>query len=164
MIKRTCHVLYMTAGSIAAIFLSIMMVVLAVQVFSRYVMNNALTWAEELIRYLEVWLVFLGASMCVKDDTHPTVTIFTNLFPKALRFPVKVFVNIAVGAVGVVMMVVGSQFAARYVGQLTPTMRISIAYVYAAIPVSGFLICAQTIGNFADLLHKRLAETEEAVL
>jgi TRAP-type C4-dicarboxylate transport system permease small subunit len=139
---------------VASVFLAIMMIVLSVQVFCRYVLNNAISFAEELIRYLEVWVVFLGASMCVKDDTHPTVTVFMDLFPKNVRDWVRIIVNIAVFAVGIVMIIVGYRFAARYVDQLTPTLRISIAFVYAAIPVSGFLICIQSANNFLEGLRR----------
>ena len=117
-------------------------------------LNNAFSFAEELIRYLEVWVVFLGASMCVKDDTHPTVTIFVELFPERFRDFVRIAVNIAVFSVGVVMIVIGYKFALRYVGQLTPTLRISIAFVYTAIPVSGFLICIQSANNFLEALRR----------
>ena len=153
--KKICRVAYFAAGYTASVFLAIMMIVLFIQVFSRYVLNSAYSFAEELIRYLEVWVVFLGASMCVKDDTHPAVTIFVEFFPKALRRRVGLFTNAAVFTVGTVMIIIGFMFAARYTGQLTPTLRISIAFVYAAIPVSGLLICLQSVNNFLEHLRKK---------
>lgn len=161
MIKRICSFSYHVAGIIAASFLAVMMIVLATQVFSRYVLNDSISFAEELIRFLEIWVVFLGASLCVKDDTHPTVTIFANLFPKKTQFFIRIFAHLAVFAVGVVMIVVGYQFAMKYINQLSPTMRISVAWVYAAIPVSGILIDIQSIGNFSNLLNSRKNSTKE---
>jgi TRAP-type C4-dicarboxylate transport system permease small subunit len=136
------------------------MIVLVIQVFSRYVLNSAYSFAEELIRYLEVWVVFLGASMCVKDDTHPAVTIFVEFFPEPVRRRVKFIVNIAVFTVGMVMIIIGYRFAIRYTGQLTPTLRMSISFVYAAIPVSGFLICLQSANNFLENLNKKSNNAE----
>jgi TRAP-type C4-dicarboxylate transport system permease small subunit len=88
--------------------------------------------------------------MCVKDDTHPTVTIFVELFPKPIRKIVRIAANVCVFIVGIVMIIVGYRFALRYVEQLTPTLRISIAFVYAAIHVSGFFICFQSANNFIE--------------
>jgi TRAP-type C4-dicarboxylate transport system permease small subunit len=98
--------------------------------------------------------------LCVKDDTHPTVTIFVELFPKSIRQWVRIIVNLAVFAVGVVMIIVGCRFAIRYVRQVTPTLRISIAFVYAAIPVSGILICLQSANNFIEGLCNKSNKTE----
>ncbi len=33
------------------------------QVFCRYVLNQALAWPEEAVKFLFVWFVFLGAAM-----------------------------------------------------------------------------------------------------
>ncbi len=48
-----------------------MTLIVAVQVFCRYVLNNSLFWAEELSRYLLAWLTFLGASVAYRRNVHP---------------------------------------------------------------------------------------------
>lgn len=152
--KKICSFLYRAAGYIAGVLLGIMMIVLVVQVFRRRVLGNSLTYAEELIRFLEIWLVFLGASLCVKDDTHPTVTIFFDHFPQKIRPAVKSLVYFLILAVGIVMMISGVLLCMKYYRQMTPTLRISYAYVYAAIPLSGLLIDIQVLGVFSEFLRR----------
>ena len=36
------------------------------QVVCRYVMNNSLTWSEELGRYFFVWITFIGLPVALK--------------------------------------------------------------------------------------------------
>ena len=48
--------------SICVALLSAMTLILAVQVFMRYVMGASLSWSEELARYLFIWLIYLGIS------------------------------------------------------------------------------------------------------
>lgn len=162
MIERICNFCYRICWIIAGSFLAIMMFTLATQVFSRYVLNSSLSFAEELIRYLEIWIVFLGASLCVKDNSHPVVSMFTDYFLKENQFFIRLFANMAVFVVGVVMIVIGCQFAMANINQLSPSMRISIAWVYSAIPVSGLFIVIQTMGNIKNLLDNRKNKAKEA--
>jgi C4-dicarboxylate transporter DctQ subunit len=36
----------------------------------RYLFNFPLSWAEELSRYIMIWMTFIGASLCVRDNVH----------------------------------------------------------------------------------------------
>jgi TRAP-type C4-dicarboxylate transport system permease small subunit len=45
---------------------AIMALVLALQIFMRYVMNMPLIWSEELARYIFVWATFIGAGYGVR--------------------------------------------------------------------------------------------------
>lgn len=48
------------------IMLTVICVVMGVSVISRYAMNDALSWAEEISRYMFIWSAFLSASLCLK--------------------------------------------------------------------------------------------------
>jgi TRAP-type transport system small permease protein len=54
------------------------------QVFTRYIMNDAAGWTEEISRYFLVAVVFIGASMSVRKNNHIQVDYFYRLMPKAL--------------------------------------------------------------------------------
>ncbi len=59
---------------------------LTAQVIFRYVLNNSLTWSEELVRYIFIWQVWLGAALCVKENRHIRIDVFTNkLSPNVYR-------------------------------------------------------------------------------
>ena len=145
--KKLCDVCYKIAGYIAGLLLACMMIILVIQVFRRRVLSNSLTFAEELIRFMEIWLAFLGASLCVKDDTHPTVTIVFGLFPQTVQKYLKYIIYLLIVLVGAVMIASGVMLCIKNQAQLTPTLRISYAWVYAAIPVSGALIALQAVGQ-----------------
>lgn len=153
--NKFCKSLYRIIGYIAGFLLACMMVILLVQVFRRRVLGSSLRWAEECVRFMEIWLVSLGASLCVVDDTHPTVTIFFNLFPKKIQPIVKYIVYVLIIVVGGCMVVSGVLLCQKNYAQLSPTMRISYAYVYAAIPVSGGLIICQAVGIMVKMIKKR---------
>ena len=39
-------------------------------VFFRYVLNNSIVWAEEVLRYLMIWVVLVGAGLTTREDQH----------------------------------------------------------------------------------------------
>jgi TRAP-type C4-dicarboxylate transport system permease small subunit len=59
-----------------------MMVVLVfLQFFTRYALNNSLAWTEELATNCLIALVFIGASMCVRKDRHIQVDLLYRYLP-----------------------------------------------------------------------------------
>ena len=51
------------------------------QVFTRYIMDDPAGWTEEIARYLLVALVFIGASMAVRKNSHIHVDALYRFLP-----------------------------------------------------------------------------------
>lgn len=51
-------------------------------VFYRYVLNNSIVWAEEILRYLMMWVVLVGAGLTVREDQHVSMDILQNVFKR----------------------------------------------------------------------------------
>ena len=62
--------------------------VIAAGVFFRYVLNDSLSWSEELAKYAMLWMVFLGAPIALRTGGHPNIEILLNLVPR--RFSILV--------------------------------------------------------------------------
>ena len=45
---------------ILVVLLICMTLILGLQIVSRYVFRNSLSWSEELVRYMFVWSTFIG--------------------------------------------------------------------------------------------------------
>lgn len=68
-----------------AVVLGLMTVVTFANVIARYVFNSNILWALETTVFLFAWLVLLGASYCVKTNSHLGVDIIINMLPSNLR-------------------------------------------------------------------------------
>jgi len=81
---------------ILLILLVLMTCIMGIQIVSRYVFQNSLTWSEELVRYMFVWSAFLGIPFCIKHGLSIKVDQFRNLFPiplqKALMYIDKIII------------------------------------------------------------------------
>lgn len=61
-----------------AVSFTILIAACVLQVFTRFVLNNSLSWTEELARYAFIWSNLLGAAICTQKSSHATVTAITD--------------------------------------------------------------------------------------
>lgn len=59
----------------------VMTILVFMQFFTRYVMNDSLAWTEELATYCLIGVVFIGASMCVRKSRHIQVDLLYRYLP-----------------------------------------------------------------------------------
>lgn len=57
--------------------------VVFVQFFTRYVLNDSIGWTEEIARYLLVAVTFAGSAVAVRRNTHISVEFFYRYLPPA---------------------------------------------------------------------------------
>lgn len=68
------------------VLVGILVVLVLVTVFFRYVLNMGIGWSDELARYLNIWVALFGASIAFKYGDHVGIEFFRNFLPdKALR-------------------------------------------------------------------------------
>ena len=59
----------------------VMVVLVFLQFFTRYALNNSLAWTEELATNCLIALVFIGASTCIRKDRHIQVDFLYRYLP-----------------------------------------------------------------------------------
>lgn len=129
-------------SGIVTVSLLAMIIVVFLQVFSRYVIHSSLPWSEELARYLMTWAVFIGASIGAKEGVHIGVAAFVNLLPRALQKANIVLSGLCSMAFGLITSVVGYLAVARiaHMEQLSPAMELPMWIAYLPICVGSFLM------------------------
>lgn len=144
------------AGLGGALLLSITVVVLA-SVFFRYVVNSSLAWSEELTRYLAVWLVFLGMAPAYRAGHHVRVGVVVDRLSVRWRRLFYIAAEVVILFLLCVITAAGWLLAeANFTrDQLTPALRIPIAWIYLAIPVGLLLMALQSAERVVRLLVER---------
>lgn len=113
---------------------------LVVAVFSRYVFHIAMVEAIELTRLAFVWGCFLGAAVALRRGAHVRVTFLVDRLPTRLH-PLGLLVAYSSFIVFAGMMVWhGAELTRRMSVTSFPTLGISQAWLYAALPVSGAIM------------------------
>ncbi len=116
-----------------------MALIVALQVFFRYVLNHSLFWSEELARFLLVWLSFLGASSAYRRGVHPGVDVFFVRMPLTLQKALRILVHMVSLALFGIMIFFGCKFAWFVRSQISPALLMPKWIIMGIIPVSGIL-------------------------
>ena len=130
-----------------------MVIVTTLQVVFR-VAFNALTWSEELSRYLLVWGTFFGATLAYKRGNHIAVTFIIDFFPTRLRVWFNVFTYLLSLAFFVVVAQQGLNMISMQVFQVSPALGLPMQYVYWSIPLSLGIMIIHSFAGIAEELHK----------
>ena len=67
------------------VLLAGMTLILGIQIFFRFVLNNSLTWSEELARFMFIWSTFLSIGFCLKENISLKIDTFVTLFPQKIQ-------------------------------------------------------------------------------
>ncbi len=136
----------------------IMLALLVIQVFCRYVFNLPLAWSEELVRFIYIAVSFVGAAVAVRESEHITINVIPIIFKKIFKNEQKTEKALAV--VDVISFLIGAVFwayitygAAGYVSEVKTSGMLSSAnewpmwIVFVPIVVSGALMVCHYIMN-----------------
>jgi TRAP-type transport system small permease protein len=139
----------------AVALFSAMVVVTTMGVFYRYVLNNALPWAEEADRYLFIWLSFVGASVTMRYKAHIAVDLLLRYVSPGWHYRL---VLVAQACVLVFLGIVC--WASLPVIELTSETRatatdIPLSWVYVAVPTGCVLIAIETLRLMARVRADR---------
>ena len=131
-----------------------MALVIAVQVFFRYVLNHSLFWSEEFARFLLVWLTFLGASTAYYRKANPSVNfIYTRMSPLWKQIS-SLLTHLASIALFAVMIIYGCKFAYFIRLQISPALQLPKWIIMSIIPLSGVVLMVHALSFFLDYLQQ----------
>jgi TRAP-type transport system small permease protein len=125
---------------LAAAMLVAICVIVFSGVFFRYFLHIGLGWTEELARYLQVWMTFVGATIAVKRWAHFQLTIVDQWIPPAMRRFTRVFAILVVMTLAAIMIKHGLDITRVTWNQTSPVLGWPIGYLYLLAPVSGVLM------------------------
>ena len=135
------------------IFLVVLMtaavVIVAMQVITRYLLEIPLPWSEEIARYMFLWLTWVGASYATKERRHVSIDVIYDKLPQ-LGKRVCTVISCAVWLAFLCMMVYLSgklTFSVASGGQIAVGSGIPMWIPYAAIPTGMGLMLFRLIQN-----------------
>jgi TRAP-type C4-dicarboxylate transport system permease small subunit len=142
------------AVNMAWVMLFVITMLNIVQVFYRYVLNNALSWSEEASLWMMVWITFVIMPVAYHRGLNISMMFFRDMLKKnRLEFIIRCVFHAIVIVIAVVCF---DQAWQMYQGGSRielPALEISKAWVYAIMPPAWlFLILAALGGMIRDLI------------
>ena len=143
------------------LFITVMvaMVSLFFNVVLRYGFSYSLAWSEELVREVILYTTFVGCSVAIKNRSTVRIDALVQLVPK-LKFPLAIFSYLVNLTFALVMLYFGIQLAAMQVesDQSTLILQIPTVYLYAILPLMGFLMVVRVLIMMQTDIRARRAE------
>lgn len=124
---------------VLVLLLAAMSSIVFANVSLRYLSNFSITWAEEVARYLMIWMTFLGAGLSLRIGGHVAITNLHDFLGTSPQRALRAFIGLLLICFFVAMMWIGYEYMNRMGRQLTPATRIPFSYIYAAMPI-GFAL------------------------
>ncbi len=125
--------------------------VITLQIISR-VMFSAVGWTEEVARFLLVWITFMAATLAFQRGRHIAVTFAVDALPRRLRQAARIAATLAVLAFMVALVVIGYRYMQVQSFQNSASLRLSMTYVYAVIPLSAAVMGWYALVDLLELL------------
>ncbi len=125
--------------TISSILIMAMAVIMTMNVVLRYVFNFSFNWGDEILRYMAVYLAFIGTAAAWEyAGTHVAVTLFVEkVFPKGVRPFFRLlsdFVTLAfLGITTYYGFVLVGKIKASH--QASAALRLPMYLVYGIVPV-----------------------------
>ncbi|MBP1935004.1 TRAP transporter small permease [Ammoniphilus resinae] len=139
------------------LILIVMMVLILAQVYFRFFTESSLTWSEELSRFLMIWMTFLGSAVALRRNEHIQIDnlLKTNKLSNGARKGILILRGVLMIAF-LVSMFYGTLTLMQITGfQKSPSMQISMTYVYAVIPISSLLMVIYAIRELVKSIRSR---------
>ena len=142
---------------IAWMAILLMVIVIIIQVFFRYVLNNALPWPDELARFLMLWMTGLIAPSAYRWGGFVSIDMLQRFLPKILS-NILVFLILIIS---LTVLLIGFEMGLKHInagwifssssikipysllGGKTEAMK--LAWMYMSLPVGIFLLISVNI-------------------
>lgn len=116
-------------------------------------------WSIDVAQLLFGWVVFLGADIALKNDSHIGVDMIVNKFPFKIRKTIKIINYLCIQAFLLVIIYYGINLSIQNYERLFNTLKLSYSYATVSVPIG----CALMFLTMCGKLKKAVVEKEDSV-
>jgi TRAP-type C4-dicarboxylate transport system permease small subunit len=140
----------------SALMMFLIIIIITGQIIWRYIFNNSLSWTEELSRYIYAWLIFIGATLGIAENSHIRVDIFYKMFSKPTRRIMDILLYEIIIFVQVYFLVYSIQFIIKTNGTYSTAMQLPMNIaVYPSIAVGCVITIYFCIGRVIKIYKSK---------
>ena len=125
----------------SAVLILVMLAVVLVGVFYRYVVDQALSWYDEFAGYILVWLTMYGSVVGLARGKHISFETLVEKLPRGAQRVVEAFDALCVLGFSLVLLVSGWVLMREMAGDTAVSIpEVKMAWIYSVMPISGALM------------------------
>ena len=138
-------------GNTLVVIMTVMVINVLWQVFTRYILGIPSSFTDELARYLMIWLGILGAAYVSGQNLHVAIDVLPSKLSKSAQNKMARMVNLIIIVFAITALIIGGirlVYITYLLGQHSPALEIPLAVVYLVLPLSGLLIIFYKVSDF----------------
>lgn len=120
--------------------LAAMLILGAMAVIFRFVIQSSLAFPEEAMLYLFVWVVALGSAVAFRHNMHAAIGTLVGRLSDRPRQAVSVVATLLAMGFLFVVLFWGTQFTLRVSPKISPALEISNGWLFGAAPAGAALM------------------------
>ncbi len=132
---------------ISMTFLLGFFIICSLQVVVRFVLTVPLSWTEELVAALVIWMTFFGVIAVERKRSQIRVELLEDLLPPKPVAILYTFFDIAILACLLAIVIGGWHTLAETGYQRTPALGIPINSLIAIVPLASIVLCVIVLRN-----------------
>ncbi|OGB90341.1 MAG: hypothetical protein A3G35_18975 [candidate division NC10 bacterium RIFCSPLOWO2_12_FULL_66_18] len=137
--------------AICVFLLAALVILIDLQVFYRYVLNDPLSWPEEIARNAFIWLVALGTVKLFRERSNYVINFFLVSAPAAVQ-RAAAFVYDIIALLLFIVVLVGSWPVLVANARIKTAIGLPINLLYASFAVASVLVIVAIV---VSLLERR---------
>jgi len=139
--RRAYNSLIAVLETYSAVLILVMLGVVLVGVFYRYVVDQALSWYDEFAGYTLVWLTMYGSVVGLARGKHISFETLMEKLPRGGQRAVEIFATLCVLSFSLVVLVSGWQLIKEMAGETAVSIpEVKMAWIYSVMPISAALM------------------------
>ncbi len=131
----------------AAILLAVMCCLVFTNVVCRYLLHFSIPWSEEISRFLQIWIVFIGTALVYRENGHMGLDILVKKLPKQVARFVAVIVDVLVIFLTILIFLGGLQLTVSMHGWTAPASGLSYSWKFCIVIFSMALMLIFAFNN-----------------
>lgn len=137
-----------------------MLILVGLNVFLRIFANSGIDFAEEIPRFMFIWLIFCGSVVAMKQRTHISVNMFVLLSPKFLQKIFYAITQLLVFVCGLYITYGTFMLHTIIYENASPVLQISTLWVYGVTYISGPGLTLIAFANLVRQVMGRVTDEE----
>ena len=143
---------------VASLLFVVTLVLVIINVLTRYVFRTGIPWAEEMATSCFVWTAFIGSAACYKMRAHVGVDILVNKLPLKVQNVVKIIVDILMAFLCAYLFYLSCVYLKRSYRKPTAILGVSSAWVSSSL-----MSCMAPV-VLSDVFGVEITEEDEKML
>lgn len=147
-----------TGRSLVGLMLGVAVFLVFTEAVSRTLFSFSVFWVQEVVIYLIIWSVFIGAALAIRKGEHLKVTFLVEKLPPKIQFYISLGTTLIGLVFSLALFISGIQLVsdAYFSGVVSiSTLEVPLWIPYLILPGTAFLFILSFIERFVNLCRER---------